>query len=218
MNKYLEKIGGVQDWIDNVSGRKVNQTKSILEGLRHAAASGKSYSTYSDELKGLRNASTKARIQAGGVVVGAASAGLMGLQLYKDHQRNKILESYNNIYKQANIGTKIIGKVVGGLKATGHAVGDLTNTALGGKIKTYANDKGIVYGSAQMKEFNSGSHAEKLNMLKAKSINHKQLHEDFSKLTKDQTNARIVAGAIPTAGAIGYHKGKKNQASQPVYY
>lgn len=231
-----EKQGGIQDWVDDLTGKKVKHNESVMNGLRHAATSGKSYAQYDSELKGLRNATAKARVGAGAGVVGVVAAGAYGLHAYKEHQRKKILETYQKLYKQAGLGGALLeagGKALKtgykGLKSVGRAGMDTLNTAGGGKIKTFANTHGIAHDSTEMKNFNNASHPEKLQMLKAKlgkpgpdrKIKSKQLRGDFKKLTRDQTNARIVAGAIPAAGVVGYKKGRKAESesqAQTAYY
>jgi hypothetical protein len=243
IKKEQEKMAGVQDWIDDVSGRKVKTTETVLTGLRHAAATGKTYSQYEMDLRGLKNATAKARLQAGGVGVAALGAGMYGFHSYKEHQKKKILESYQNLYKKAGLGSEAFkagGKVlktgVKALKNVGNAAADTLNTAGGGKVKTFANNSGIRHGSRQMKEFNNATHPEKLQILKAKlgkpgaprlstktplserALKSKEMRTNFKQLTRDQTNARIVAGAIPAAGVLGYRRGKREDSDHEVDY
>lgn len=236
-NKYLEKIAGFSEFIDDVTGHRVRKNKGMMDALAEAQAAGKDFEDYAGQHANLRNASISARLKVGAGVAGVAGAGLYGLHKYKQHQQNKILEEYKTFYKQASFGAiaRSAGRALNdGLSSfVGHA-----NTANGGGIHTFAEQLGIKQTGKAGRKFRSGAvtqqaremvraarkQARDVGMSKGEQVlTRKATMNSTRNLLKDRLDARMgllgKGGAVAGTFAIGKHYGTKQApTNQNQYY
>lgn len=236
-NKYLEKIAGFSEFLDDVAGSRVRKNKGMMDALSEAHAAGKGYQDYAGQHTNLRNASINARLKVGAGVGVVAGAGLYGLHKYKQHQQNKILEEYKTFYKEASFGD-LANSAGRALNKGFSSFLDKANTANNGGINTFAENLGIKQTGKIGRKFKSGSatqqaramvraarkQARDTGMSKAKQVlTRKATMNSYRGLLKDRLDARMgmlgKGGAVAGTFAVGTHYGTKQApTNQNQYY
>lgn len=105
-NKYLEKLasrfGKVIDFTDDLIGHSASILKQEADILARAEVKGRSASQALGEASDAHSRMVDARTKFGIGVVGAGTAGFLGLHKYHQHKDNAILAKIDSMYANQN--------------------------------------------------------------------------------------------------------------------
>ena len=246
--KYVENLVGIAKRRARIEAE--NAEKNFSKKFREGYSRDHDYTSDAEHLKRthdeyerVSDATHKARMQAGGVGLGALGIGGYGVHKMRQKQISRDAETLNDIYKQAEhmpnlcrlLGLKkqaFFGEAMEGigsglarigksLKGVGNSAMNLTNTAGGGKIRTFAEkDLGYKPGSTEHKNFLGMSPMGQMRHV-LKTTGDKSKVNSLIQLHKDKGSAQLglgTAGALGVGLAASKMRNSNNSNNSPVYY